>query len=128
MYRACLIVTEVQPLIPLELIEFVDSAGGNPFRDWFDNLDGVVAARVAAALARLALGSWSHVKSVGEGVQELRLDFGPGYRVYFGVHGRRIVILLGGCTKRRQQADIERAQRIWRRLQRREDLGGVRWH
>jgi putative addiction module killer protein len=74
-------------LVPLEIIEFVDSSGRSPFRHWFDNLDATAAARVTAALARLALGSWSHVKSVGEGLQELRLDVGPGYRVYFGVPG-----------------------------------------
>lgn len=118
----------MKPLASLEIIEFVDPSGRSPFRHWFDGLDAVVAARVTAALARLALGNWSHVKSVGEGVQELRLDFGAGYRVYFGVHGRRVVILLGGGTKRRQQADIERAQRTWQQLQRRKDIGGMKWH
>jgi putative addiction module killer protein len=118
----------MQPLVSLEISEFVDSSGRSPFRHWFDGLDAVVAARVTAALARLALGSWSNVKSVGEGVQELRLDIGPGYRVYFGVHERRVVILLGGGTKRRQQADIERARRIWRQLRPRNEIGGVRWH
>jgi len=115
-------------LIPLEIIEYVDSSGRSPFGLWFDNLDSAVAARVTAGLARLALGSGSHVKSVGEGVQELRLDFGSGYRVYCGIHGRRVVILPGGGTKRRQQADIERARRIWQQLQRLDDIGGTRWH
>ena len=118
----------MQPLVPLEVVEYVDSSGASPFRHWFDNLDAVVAARVTASLARLALGNGSHVKSVGHGVQELRLDFGPGYRVYFGIHGQHVVILLGGGTKRRQQADIERAQRTWHQLQRRKDLGGTKWH
>ena len=118
----------MQPLVPLEIIEFVDPSGASPFHHWFDSLDAVVAARVTTALARLALGNWSHVKSVGGGVQELRLDFGPGYRVYFGIHGQRVVILLGGGTKRRQQADIERARRIWQQVRRRDDPGGMKWH
>jgi len=118
----------MQPLLPLEIIEYVDSSGASPFGLWFDDLDAVVAARVTTALARLAVGNWSHVKNVGEGVQELRLGFGPGYRVYFGIQGRRVVILLGGGTKRRQQADIERARRTWQHLRRRDDVGGIRWH
>lgn len=118
----------MQPLAPLEIIEYVDASGRSPFRRWFDSLDAAVAARVTAGLGRLALGNWCQVKGVGEGVQELRLDFGPGYRVYFGVHRRRVVILQGGGTKRRQRTDIEHAHRIWRQLRQGDDLGGMKWH
>jgi len=58
-------------------------------------------------------GNFSAAKGVGSGVHELRLDFGPGYRVYFGKDGERIVILLGGGSKRRQQADIAAAHELW---------------
>jgi putative addiction module killer protein len=58
-------------------------------------------------------GNFSAAKAVGSGVSELRLDFGPGYRVYFGKDGERLVILLGGGTKRRQQTDIDVAHALW---------------
>ena len=61
----------------------------------------------------MALGNLSNVKSVGAGVFERVIDFGPGYRVYFGKDGDRLVILLGGGTKKRQQADIADAQVLW---------------
>jgi putative addiction module killer protein len=71
-------------------------------------------ARVAAALDRLERGNFSAAKGVGAGVLELRLDFGPGYRVYCGKDGEALVILLGGGTKKRQQEDILAAQALWR--------------
>jgi len=64
-------------------------------------------------LGRFEYGNFSSTKGVGEGVFELRLDFGPGYRVYFGKDGETIVILLGGGTKKRQQADIQAARTLW---------------
>jgi putative addiction module killer protein len=68
---------------------------------------------VTTALYRLGLGNFSNVKGVGGGVFERRIDFGPGYRVYFGKDGERIVILLCGGTKKRQQNDIELAGEFW---------------
>jgi putative addiction module killer protein len=62
----------------------------------------------------LEQGNFSNVKSVGEGVLEFRIDFGPGYRVYFGRDGETVVILLTGGTKKRQQRDIEAAHAYWR--------------
>lgn len=70
-------------------------------------------ARVVVSLDRLEQGSFSAAKGVAAGVFELRLDFGPGYRIYFGKDGDTPVILLGGGTKKRQQADIELAQALW---------------
>ena len=64
-------------------------------------------------------GNFSAAKGVGAGVSELRLDFGPGYRVYFGRDGERLVVLLAGGTKRRQQADIEAARVLWAEYKRR---------
>jgi putative addiction module killer protein len=98
----------------IEIRQYIDSAGRNPFDRWFDKLDADTQARIAIALDRLERGNDSAAKGVGGGVQKLRLDFGPGYRIYFGRDGVRVVILLGGGTKRRQQADIARALALWR--------------
>jgi putative addiction module killer protein len=103
----------------LSLREYLDAAGRSPFRDWFDELEATAAARVAVALARLEQGNLSNARSVGEGVLEYRIDFGPGYRLYFGRDGSVFVILLGGGTKQRQQRDIEDARRRWADYRRR---------
>ncbi len=103
----------------LQLEELVDPAGRSPFARWFARLDARAAARVTSSLYRLAAGNLSHVKSVGGGVLELRVDFGPGYRVYLGRHGARLVILLGGGSKSRQSADIEVAKARWAAWRRR---------
>jgi putative addiction module killer protein len=85
--------------------------------DWIDNLrDHQARARVLARIERLALGNPGDVKPVGEGVSELRIDFGPGYRVYFTKRGREIVILLAGGDKSTQPADIRVALRLARNL------------
>ena len=97
----------------LELQEYLDTQGVSPFRSWFDDLDPVAAAKVTVALGRIEQGNLSGVKSVGKGVLEYRIDFGPGYRIYFGRDGRLLVILLGGGTKKRQQQDVERAATRW---------------
>jgi putative addiction module killer protein len=92
------------PSIPAEIRYYVTSAGGAPFADWFADLDVVARAKVTLALARLEQGNFSNVKSVGEGVLEFRIDFGPGYRVYFGRDSETLVILLTGGTKKRSNA------------------------
>lgn len=99
--------------LPIDIVEFVDAAGVSPFTDWFDGLDVIAAAKVTVAITRLGLGNLSSVKSVGAGVSEVKIDFGPGYRVYFARDGAALVILLGGGTKKRQQNDIERALARW---------------
>lgn len=71
-------------------------------------------AKVARAIARMGQGNLSNVKSVGEGVLEYKIDFGPGYRVCFGRDGNTLVILLTGGTKKRQPWDIETAIGYWR--------------
>src|SRR5215469_13889987 len=92
--------------------------GQQPFGRWFADLEAVAGAKISRALARLEQGNFSNVKSVGEGVFEYRIDFGPGYRVYFGRDGELLVILLTGGTKKRQQRDIERAAALWREYKR----------
>jgi putative addiction module killer protein len=93
--------------------EYVDASGTSPFGDWFDTLAPVASARVTVAITRIARGAVSNVKGVGEGVLEYRIDSGPGYRIYFGRDGDRLVILVGGGTKRRQDRDIEAAKARW---------------
>jgi putative addiction module killer protein len=95
--------------------EFLDASGQSPFARWFEGLNAVAAARVTVALTRLSQGSFSNVEGVGAGVYEIKIDFGPGYRVYFGKEGERIVILLGGSVKKRQSAAIAAAQAAWAR-------------
>ncbi len=68
-------------------------------------------------------GNFSNVKSVGQGVHEYKLDFGPGYRIYFGRDGDKIVVLLGGGTKKRQSRDIQTAQTLWQEYKQRKKKG-----
>lgn len=98
----------------LEIRYYVASGGHQPFAEWFADLDPVARAKVARAVIRMEQGNLSNVKSVGEGILEYRIDFGPGDRIYFGRDGEVLVILLTGCTKTRQQRDIEAAKEYWR--------------
>ena len=103
----------------IEIRQYVDRLGRNPFERWFEKLDSTIRARIAIVLTRLEGGNFSSSKGVGGGVKELRLDFGPGYRVYFGREGDMIVILLGGGTKKHQQAEIETARVLWQEYKQR---------
>ncbi len=103
----------------IEIREYITTQGRRPFAGWFDGLNARAAAKVATALVRMEQGNLSGVKGVGAGVSEYRIDFGPGYRVYFGKDGDTLIILLGGGTKKRQQKDIETAQDLWREYKQR---------
>lgn len=97
----------------IQIVEYLDANGRSPYAEWFDRLNARAAAKVAAATTRMAGGNLSNVKGVGGGVFEFRIDFGPGYRIYLGRDGDRLVILLGGGTKKRQQRDISDAVARW---------------
>ena len=99
--------------IDVGVLEYNDTNGRSPYKDWFDGLDAQAAAKVAVAVTRMGLGNLSNVKPVGEGVLEFRIDFGPGYRIYFGRDGGEIIILLGGGSKKSQQQDIGTAKARW---------------
>lgn len=103
----------------MRVLEYLDSAGSSPFRQWFDRLDAQAAAKVTIGLTRLQDGNVSSLKGVGGGVLEHRIDFGPGYRIYLGRDSEMIVILLAGGTKQRQQNDIAAAQTRWADYKRR---------
>ncbi len=102
-------------MLPISVVieEYLDDQGESPFATWFGNLDAIGAAKVTVALSRIERGAVSNVKGVGDGGLEFRVDFGPGYRVYFGRDGDRLVILLAGGTKRRQDEDIAAAKARW---------------
>jgi putative addiction module killer protein len=92
---------------------YVASDGRQPFAEWFAAVEATARAKLTRAIVRLEQGNFSNVKSVGEGVFEYRVDFGPGYRVYLGQDGPSLAILLTGGTKQRQQRDIDVAHAYW---------------
>ena len=99
---------------PKEIVVFRARDGQVPFEDWLDDLnDKRAVARVLARLARVRQGNLGDCKPVGEGVAELRVDYGPGYRVYFGQQGQTLVVLLCGGDKRTQDRDIRLAKLYW---------------
>jgi putative addiction module killer protein len=109
------------------VLEYVDGSGRHPFGEWFDSLDPQAAAKVRIALLRLGEGNLARVKSVRGGVHEIRVDFGPGYRIYFGQDGEVLVILLAGGTKQRQDEDIAAARTLGR-LQETQEANAVTCH
>ena len=103
----------------IEIREYVGTEGRSPYGKWFDRLNAQAAAKVATALVRMEQGNLSNAKGIGAGVSEYRIDFGPGYRIYFGKDGDMLIILLGGGTKKRQQKDIEAAKNLWKQYKQR---------
>src|SRR5450759_4970327 len=103
----------------IELRGYIDENGNKRFANWLEALDSQAAAKVTIALTRMEQGHFSQTKGVGAGVYENKIDFGPGYRIYFGKDGERLVILIGGGTKKRQQNDIAAAQTCWADYKRR---------
>ena len=103
-----------------ELELYVTEAGRAPFTEWLDSLRDIRGReKTRARLNRIRLGNFGDSSSVGEGVEELRIDFGPGYRVYFGQAGTKIVLLLCGGDKSTQTQDILQAKRCWKDYQKR---------
>jgi putative addiction module killer protein len=96
-----------------QILECLTPSGTSPFGKGFDRLDAVAAAKVAVTLTRMAAGNFGDHKSVGEGISECRIDFGPGYRIYYGHNGAELVILVAGGTKTRQSRDIADAKERW---------------
>jgi putative addiction module killer protein len=92
--------------------EYLREDGTSPYEEWFMALDTIAAAKITVVKLKLEQGNLSNVKWF-RGIGEYRLDWGPGYRVYIGRDGERLIILLGGGTKKGQQKDIERALTLW---------------
>ena len=98
----------------IEIQEYITPDGRSVFGEWLHNLNTEARHKVETARGRMARGNLSNAKGLGGGVFEFRINFGPGYRIYFGREGNRIIILLGGGTKQRQSADISDARARWR--------------
>jgi putative addiction module killer protein len=101
------------PSVVLDVREYLAADGSSPYGKWFNSLNAQAAAKIAVAVTRIEQGNLSNAKGVGAGLYEYSIDFGPGYRIYFGRDSDALVILLGGGTKKRQQEDIRRAQALW---------------
>jgi putative addiction module killer protein len=100
--------------VPRKVVEYIDQNGRVPFRCWLERLkDRKAVAIIDSRLIRVLMGNLENTKSVGQGVKELKIDFGPGYRVYFGEDTGKIVVLLIGGDKKTQLADIKLAQDYW---------------
>jgi len=97
----------------IEIREYLQPDGRSPYAKWFHGLHAQAAAKVTAALVRIEHGNLSSTKSVGSGIIESKIDFGPGYRIYFEKERERLVILLGGGTKKGQSKDIQKAKKLW---------------
>ena len=89
--------------------EYIRPDGTNPYKTWFDGLDAQAATKVVTAKLRMELGNTSNIKWFA-GIGECVIDWGPGYRIYLAKDGDALIVLFGGGTKRRQQADIDRAK------------------
>ena len=95
------------------LVRYVTPEGRDYFGEWFDALSSEVRGRVQARLDRIEFDNYGDHRVLRGGIAELRLDFGPGYRVYFGRDAEDLVVLLAAGAKQRQSRDIERARRLW---------------
>jgi putative addiction module killer protein len=109
-------------------VEYLDEQDRRLFRRWFNRLNREAAAEVSCALVRLELGYRSKLQSVGAGVTEYKINFGPGYRIYFGRDGDQLIILLGGGTKKQQSADILQARANWKEYRHRKQRSDSKWH
>jgi len=99
---------------PKEILIYETEDGRAPFSEWMERQSKPVYGTVMTRLERVEMGNMGDHRGVGEGVLELRIDVGPGYRVYFGKDGERLVILLIAGTKKTQRRDIETAKQFWR--------------
>jgi len=100
---------------PRTIEEYLDPSGNSPFASWLDNLrDRQARAAIRKRLNRIRLGNLGDSKALGGGVHELRINFGPGYRVYYGLDGETVVVLLCGGDKSSQARDIATAKQHWK--------------
>lgn len=105
---------------PLKVVLYVTEDDACPFERWLESLrDRQARARIKKRLDRIELGNLGDFKAVGAGVMEFRIDYGPGYRIYFALSGETIVLLLCGGDKRTQNQDILKAQKYWKNFQKR---------
>ncbi len=107
---------------PRELIIYETEQGEASFSEWLDSLrDRSARARIRKRLDRVELGNLGDYKAVGEGVYELRIDYGPGYRIYYGNIDQTIILLLCGGDKDTQEKDVDRSKQFWNDFKKRQD-------
>ena len=100
------------------VVQYVTPTGKVPYKEWLEGLkDNVAKIAILRRVNMLELGHFGDCESVGDGVSELRLHLGPGYRVYFAIQGKQLCLMLGGGTKRTQGRDINRAKQYWQDYQ-----------
>src|SRR5262249_20527998 len=106
--------TAYMRMVEYKLKMLINADGTCPFGEWYESIkDTTTRARIRSRITRIQSGNFGDAKSVGKGGNELRMDFGPGYRAYFARSGHAIIVLLGGGDKSTQQRDIEAAQKLW---------------
>jgi len=109
---------------PYTISYYLTETGKKPFKEWLDGLKDIVARqKVRIRLDRVRLGNLGKNRSVGEGIYELKVDYGPGYRVYYGLEGKTVVLLLLGGDKSTQKKDIAQAKVYWGDYKRRSGNG-----
>jgi putative addiction module killer protein len=96
-----------------EIIDYREYDGDIPFRLWFERLETSAASKIYSALGRMEAGNFSDSKRLKGGIHERRIHSGPGYRIYYAVPTRRLIVLLWGGTKKTQPSDIRKARRMW---------------
>jgi putative addiction module killer protein len=96
----------------MKVQEYIREDSSNPYQKWFDSLNTQAAAKVTVAIARLELGNTSNIKWF-DGIGEYRINWGAGYRIYLAQEGKELIILFGGGTKKKQQADINKAKELY---------------
>ncbi len=102
----------------MKVQEYIREDSSNPYQEWFNSLDATAAAKVAVARSRLELGNMSNIKWF-DGIGEYKIDWGPGYRIYFVKDGKELIILFGGGIKKSQQSDIEQAKELYQEYKKR---------
>jgi putative addiction module killer protein len=103
---------------PYHLQYYLEDDGTAPFTEWLSNLrDRDAHARISARLNRVKLGNFGVIKALGDGVNEMKIDYGPGYRLYYAMNGKTIVLLLIGGDKSTQKQDIKLAKTYWQQQQ-----------
>lgn len=101
----------------VEVVFYVDGTGVSPYETWLESLKDLRGkAAIDVRINRLRLANFGDCKFVGKGVYELRISYGPGYRIYLGKIGKRVIVVLTGGSKSSQCRDIKKAQAIWKNI------------
>jgi putative addiction module killer protein len=103
----------------MKVQEYIREDGSSPYQKWFDSLETQAAAKVTVAIARLELGNTSNIKWF-DGIGEYKINWGAGYRIYLAQEGKELIIIFGGGTKKKQQADINKAKELYQEYKERQ--------